>query len=316
MDCSVTPLRQKDLFMVSTTDFFYPLVDDPYMQGRIGCCNVLSDLYAMGVVDCDNLLMILAASNEMEKEERNKATKLMIMGFNDQAEKAGVNVTGGQTVVNPWPIIGGTASTVCSQKEFITPDDARVGDVLVLTKPIGIQIAVNAHQWKHLPAKKAQYASILEHLSEEDVENGYRTAVRSMSRLNRNGAKMMHKYLAHGATDVTGFGILGHAANLVRNQKLAVDFELRTLPIIKGMRVVDEKVNSWGLLRGTSAETSGGLLVALAPEHAVNFMRELEELDGTPSWIVGEVVQRRDEEKGNCARIIENFEVVEVLLDH
>ncbi|PRP80848.1 hypothetical protein PROFUN_11403 [Planoprotostelium fungivorum] len=306
MDCSITPLRQKDLFMVSTTDFFYPLVDDPYMQGKIGCANVLSDLYAMGVVDCDNLLMILAASNEMEKEERNISTRLMIQGFNDQAESAGTSVTGGQTVINPWPIIGGTASSVCSRGEFITPDDAREGDVLVLTKPLGIQIAVNVHQWKNLPAKADKYQSVLQHITEEEADQAYRNAVKSMSRLNKNAARLMHKYGAHAATDVTGFGILGHARNLAQNQKRSVDFHLHTLPILRGMAVVDEKVNSWGLLRGVSAETSGGLFIALPSESVKSFCSELEQLDGSPVFIV---VARGDDEKGNCVIIREDYKL-------
>jgi len=122
MDCSVTPTKFEDIKMVQTTDFFYPLVDDPYMQGKIGCANVLSDLYAMGVSDCDNMLMLLATSTDMEKNERNKVTRLMIEGFNDQAKSAKTNVTGGQTVQNPWPIIGGVATTVCKVSEFIMPD--------------------------------------------------------------------------------------------------------------------------------------------------------------------------------------------------
>jgi len=75
MDCSVIPLKQKGLFLISTTDYFYPSVDDPYMQGKIGCANVLSDLYSFGVVDCDNILMILAASTDMGKPEREAVSK-------------------------------------------------------------------------------------------------------------------------------------------------------------------------------------------------------------------------------------------------
>lgn len=79
-----------------------------------------------------------------------------------------------------------------------------------------------------------------------------------MSRLNRTGAKLMHKYNAHGATDVTGFGILGHGKNLAKNQKKAVDFVIHTLPIIEGMREADEKVkHMFNLIYGLSAETSG-----------------------------------------------------------
>lgn len=99
MDCSIVPLRHDGLFLISTTDFFYPLVDDPYIQGQIGCANVLSDLYAMGVTACDNMLMLVAASTQMEEELRLAVTRRMIQGFNDLAASAGAEVTGGQTVV-------------------------------------------------------------------------------------------------------------------------------------------------------------------------------------------------------------------------
>lgn len=99
MDCSVTQTKYPGIKMIQTTDvrefvcdrqclaydrlqFFYPLVDDPYLQGKIGCANVLSDLYSMGIVDCDNMLMILAASIDMAKNEQDIVTRLMIEGFN------------------------------------------------------------------------------------------------------------------------------------------------------------------------------------------------------------------------------------------
>lgn len=81
MDCSVVPLSKPGLSLISTTDFFYPNVDDPYYQGRIGCANVLSDLYSFGIVNCDTMLMILAASTEIPEKDRYIATKLMMKGF-------------------------------------------------------------------------------------------------------------------------------------------------------------------------------------------------------------------------------------------
>lgn len=111
--------RHKGINLVQTTDFFYPLVDDPYMQGKIACANVLSDLYAMGVVDCDNMLMLLGVSNEMTLKEREVSTQLIIKGFNDLANEANTNVNGGQTVLNPWYIIGGVASSVVTKEEVI-----------------------------------------------------------------------------------------------------------------------------------------------------------------------------------------------------
>lgn len=105
LDCSIRKTRQGQ-YVVSTTDFFFPLVDSPYLQGRIGAANVLSDLYAEGVDRCDFVLMLLAASRDMSKTERTISTNLMVRGFRDACTEAGTIVTGGQTVLNPWPIIG------------------------------------------------------------------------------------------------------------------------------------------------------------------------------------------------------------------
>ena len=107
MDCSIVPSqRYKDFFVVSTTDFFYPLVEDPYLQGRVGAANVLSDMYALGVVHIDNVLMILAASLDIDEKSRNIVTRNMMKGFSDCCKLANTDVTGGQSVLNPWPIIG------------------------------------------------------------------------------------------------------------------------------------------------------------------------------------------------------------------
>lgn len=309
MDCSVVPLRKNNLSLISTTDFFYPLVDDPYIQGKIGCANVLSDLYSMGVVNCDNILMILASSREMPERERNIVTQQMMQGFNDLATEAETEVTGGQTVLNPWPIIGGAATSVCDSSEFILPVNARAGDVVVLTKPLGTQVAVNAHQWYAL--KNARWESLRETFSEQLVEESYQMAIDGMVRLNRNGARLMHKYSAHAATDVTGFGILGHASNLAQNQTARVNIQLDVLPIIRHLNAINNHVNVFKLLQGTSAETSGGLLICLPAEHADAFVKEIQELDGAPAWIIGKVVENISSGP-NSAYISENVTVIDV----
>jgi selenide,water dikinase len=115
MDSSVVKISHgKDLYMISTTDFFFPSVEDPYVQGKIACANVLSDVYAMGVTEVDTMLMILGVCRDMSEKERDVVTTQMIRGFNDLARKAETNVTGGQTVMNPWPIVGGVAMSVRS----------------------------------------------------------------------------------------------------------------------------------------------------------------------------------------------------------
>ena len=107
------------LHCISTTDFFYPLVEDPYMQGRLACANVVSDVYAMGIDRIDNILMILGISLQMSDSEREIVTREIMRGFNDCAEEAGSMVTGGQSVMNPWPIIGGTAIVMCDESEYL-----------------------------------------------------------------------------------------------------------------------------------------------------------------------------------------------------
>jgi len=307
MDCSVQPLKHKGLFLISTTDYFYPLVDDPYMQGRIGAANVLSDLYAMGVVNCDNVLMILAASTEMSKLQRDVSTKMMIEGFNDVAKEAETEVTGGQTVRNPWPIIGGAATAVCTKEEFIMPINAVPGDVIVLTKPLGTQVAVNANQWRF----QEKWSRIEGLITKEEAERAYLVAMDSMARLNRNAAKLMHKYGAHAATDVTGFGIVGHGQNLAKNQISPVHFEIHTLPIIRSMREVDEKV-SFSLMKGLSSETSGGLFVCLPAEKAEAFCKELEDIDHSPAWIIGRVIASNQEQSQNNCKIVENPTIITI----
>jgi len=305
MDACVLPLRHGGLSLIQTTDFFYPLVDDPYMMGKIACANVLSDLYAMGVTDCDNMLMLLGVSNKMTEKERDVVMPLIIRGFKDLAEEAGTCVNGGQTVMNPWVTVGGVATAVCQQDGFIMHDNAVAGDVLVMTKPLGTQVAVNAFQWLDQPERWNRIKLVV---TEDDVRKAYQRAMFSMARLNRTAARLMHKYNAHGATDITGFGLLGHANNLAKTQKREVGFVIHNLPVIAKMAAVSKACgNMFGLLQGSSAETSGGLLIALPREQAAAFCKDIEKQEGYQAWIIGIV------EKGNrTARIIDKPRVIEV----
>lgn len=285
--------------MITTTDFFYPLVTDPYLQGRIACCNVLSDLYAMGIERCDTMLMILGISLKMTPEERKIVTREMIRGFNDCATEACTKITGGQTVMNPWTIIGGVGTTICTENDFIRPLHAVPGDLIVLTKPIGTQIAVNVYEW--YTSKPEQLAKMTDKPTDEEIETMYSTACKHMATLNKTSAGLMIKHGAHGATDVTGFGILGHATNLAANQTAQVDYVLTTLPLIANTARCDKQVIDFKLVEGYSAETSGGLLVALPAENAEAFAAE------SNGWIIGHV-----ESGTGTARIAEDVKILEV----
>ncbi|KAL6740381.1 hypothetical protein Aduo_013740 [Ancylostoma duodenale] len=234
---------------------------------------------------------------------------MFIQGFKDAATAAGTKVRGGQTVRCPWLLLGGVATSVASDAEIIRVERAQPGDVLVLTKPIGGQVAVNAYEWlKKKNGRVEEYG-----LDEEKIIRAFQQVTEQMTRLNRNAAKMLHKYNAHASTDVTGFGILGHADNLSRAQTSKVRFVIDVLPIIEYMDEIARKMpngNGFNLFGGTSAETSGGLLVAVSPKCAEGFVRDMEAMDGHPAWIVGRV--EKLEEGVNHAIIQEHFNVISV----
>lgn len=323
MDCSIVPSQKYAKFsVVSTTDFFYPLVEDPYLQGRVGCANVLSDMYALGVQHIDNVLMILAASLKMDEKERSIVTRKFMKGFSDCCLLANTNVTGGQSVLNPWPIIGGVAKSMCLDSDFIEPYNGRVGDVLVLTKPLGTQIAVNVHEWRLNNDRR--YSVLKENgvITDGLQRLSFNVSTASMIRLNRTAAALMHKYGAHGATDITGFGPKGHISNLAQNQRAmleegtAFEFYVNSLPIICGMAKVAQflktrKILDFKLVDGLSAETSGGLLVMLPAETADAFVAEIQRLDGWPAFKVGHI--RESKGKGGEMVVFEDAETMEIV---
>lgn len=194
------------------------------------------------------------------------------------------------------------------------PYKAVAGDVLLLTKPIGAQIACNIHRW--CESNDSRYNKVSDILSRDDVEVVYKHAVLSMARLNRTAAKLMHKYDAHAATDVTGFGVIGHASNLVETQENPVKFIIHSLPVISKIAQVAQALGNVNFLKGTTPETSGklnfsiiinytsefivllsggvvtgGMLVALSRENAVAFCTDIHKHDRWPCWIIGEVAK-------------------------
>lgn len=160
--------------------------------------------------------------------------------------------------MNPWTIIGGVASTVAASSEVVMPVNAQPGDVLVLTKPLGTQVAVNMYQWMHQTADTSRWDRVKALVSPADVMATLELAEDSMTRLNRTAARLMRKYNGHAATDVTGFGLVGHLTALAQNQTRPVDFVLDVIPVLHVTARADAHLNhQFGLVRGTSAETSG-----------------------------------------------------------
>uniref|UniRef100_A0A1I8NWD1 Selenide, water dikinase n=1 Tax=Stomoxys calcitrans TaxID=35570 RepID=A0A1I8NWD1_STOCA len=313
MDCAVIPLKKHpQLRLVQTVDFFYPLVNDPYTMGKIALANVVSDVYAVGVTDLDKLDIILSAPTEISEEERNIIMPLIAEGFRDAAQNAKVNPYIKNSVINPWCMIGGIASAVVKREEVIMPNNAKAGDHLVLTKPLGTQLATNAYLW--MCDKTEKYEELLKYYSEKDIVVSFQMAVKSMTYLNRNAALLMHKYQAHAATDVTGFGLLGHAQNLAEFQRDNLRFVIEKLPIITNILGFAEKLNYTNakLRSGKSVETSGGLLIAMPPQASAEYCKEFNAMTNGEqnAWIVGHVAECAVKE----AVLGDNVELLEVIL--
>lgn len=185
-------------------------------------------------------------------------------------------------------------------KDFIEPYFGEIGDCLILTKPIGTQIAVNIHEWRLENDRKYSLLKKRNIINDGQELLAFNIAKASMIRLNKTAAHLMHKYQAKGATDITGFGLLGHISNLSQHQKLkrgTFEFYVHTLPVINAMTNVSDflaqnNIINFELREGKSAETSGGLLVILRAEFADDFIREIEEIDGWPAWNIGCIRER------------------------
>ncbi|GAB0100966.1 Selenide, water dikinase 2 [Sergentomyia squamirostris] len=286
MDSAVIPLARNNLVLVQSVDFFYPLVDDPVVMGRIAFANMASDIYATGVDVLDKVSMICSCPEEFSEVERDVIIPLIVKGFREAAVEAGCEVTVRGFAVNPWCILGGVATSICRPEEVIYPGNAVPGDVLVLTKPLGTQLATNAYLW--MLDDSDSWRKLKESFEEDEILQIYRKAVDSMTFLNRTAAQLMHKYSAHAATDITGFGLVGHARNLVGFQKNSLKFIVNILPIFgnveKMARILGREKK---LLAGEAVETSGGLLIALKREFAMEFCQEFKEKTSRKAWIVG-----------------------------
>jgi selenide,water dikinase len=256
-----------DRALVATVDFFTPIVDDPTDFGAIAAANAVSDVYVMGARP---MFALGITAFPREKLSTGLLEKIVAGGANKLAE-AGVPVVGGHSVDDPEPKFGYAVIGEVHPDKVMTHEGAHAGDVLFLTKPIGSGLVATA-------IKRGLCPSPLE-----------REAVAMMSALNRQASEAMMAAGATAATDVTGFGLIGHLANI----KGGADIELRAIPFMDGVRGLAEKdlfpsgsrrnfaayrdQVDWGAtpdldqMMLCDAQTSGGLLVAIPPDSATRF---------------------------------------------
>src|SRR5438105_2461582 len=207
-DAGVVRVRD-DLAIVTTADFFTPIVDDPFDFGRIAATNALSDVYAMGAEPVSALNLVAFSLEHLGGELLQE----ILRGAAAVADEAGVPIVGGHSIDDPEPKFGWAVTGVVVPDEVITNAGGRPGDAVVLTKPLGAGAVSTA-------LKRGNHAAPLA------------DAVRVMTTLNREGAQAARAAGAHGMTDVTGFGLLGHLHELALASGVAAEVEARAVPAI------------------------------------------------------------------------------------
>ena len=251
--------------VLNTLDFFTPMVDEPEIQGRIAGSNVTSDIYALAVTKIVSVLSIMAFPENMPDE----LAVSMLKGFGDFCREMGAPVVGGHTIRNPWPIIGGAATGVGDPEKIVYTRGAKVGDMLFLTKPLGIAPAMAAYRLR----KEEEGQELLKEVPEELVEAAIKEAIDGMTMSNKPVAEAMQRVPVHAATDVTGFGLKGHAGNMAILGK--VNIVINRLAVIRGTPVLAD-IFGYPLLQGEAKETAGGMLIAVAKDDADNLLDELD----------------------------------------
>ena len=278
--------------LVATTDFFMPIVDDPYEFGRIAATNALSDVYAMGGKPVMALALVAMPVNVLPLD----VIGAIVRGGQDVCRAAGIPIAGGHTIDSVEPIYGLVAMGLVHPDRVRRNADARPGDVLVLGKPLGVGV----------------YSAALK--KEQLDEAGYRQMIDSTTRLNTPGPLLAALPGVHAITDVTGFGLAGHGLEMARGAGVTVHIDWARVPLLPGV----EQLAAQGFVTGASGrnwagygagvvlapglpamaqslvtdpQTSGGLLVACAPDSVEEVLAVFQREGFAQAAVVGHVQQ-------------------------
>ncbi len=281
-DASV--IKRNGLVIAKTVDVFTPIVDDPYIQGKIAACNSTSDIYAMGLLDIIGVLVILGIPEKLPID----IVKKMLNGFQDFCRENNTTIVGGHTIMNPWPLIGGAVTGVGKEEEVLTKSGAEEGDVLILTKPLGTQTAMALSRipddYKELIGIDEEEMNYIINKAIELMTTSNRYALKSL----RNAEKKVGDKIANALTDITGFGLLGHSNEMAKNSNVLIEIDL--LPCIKRTPELS-KMFGHALLDGYGAETAGGLLISAKSDYKDDLIEELRK-NKVYAFEVGKVVKK------------------------
>lgn len=270
--------RLSDEFsLVQTVDFFTPVVDDPEAFGRIAAANALSDVYAMG----GRPLTALSIAAFPEKDFPAEWAQAIVRGGHEKLREAGCALLGGHSVRDPEIKFGYAVTGLVDPAQMLTNAGARAGDVLVLTKPLGTGVIATALKAGQAPPPAVE------------------AATQSMAELNRIASAVALRFGAHAATDVTGFGLAGHAAGMARESRVTLEIEGAALPLLPLAAELAPRFQAAGLKANRrhfedgveytadldaarvallfDPQTSGGLLLALPAASAQGALAELPE---------------------------------------
>jgi selenide,water dikinase len=284
-----------DLALVLTTDFFPPVCSDPYEFGQIAAANSISDVYAMGGTPALALNIMMFPASKLPVDAYSEILK----GGYDKASEAGVKIIGGHTIDDSPPKYGLAVVGFVHPGKLITNAGAKPGDWLILTKPVGTGIIMAGH---HLGMA-----------SESDLNE----TKRLMKLLNRSAAEVMKKFNVSGATDITGFGLAGHAIKMARASRVSMNIAMKRVPLIGNTwNLVDD-----GCIPGASfsnldyaeneisfspdldynlkmiafdAQTSGGLLMSVPAAVKDKMISELKKSGLIEASLIGEVTGQRE----------------------
>jgi selenide,water dikinase len=293
-DAGVFRLRP-DLAIVNTVDFFTPIVDDPYTFGQIAAANALSDIYAMGAEPTTALNIVGFPKGKLDLSVLGD----IIRGGAERARAAGAVVLGGHSIIDNELKYGMAVTGVVHPDRVIRNVGVVPGDVLILTKALGTGIISTA-----LKRRKASAASV-------------RAAVTSMTTLNKDASAAMRRFPVHACSDVTGYGLLGHAFEMASGSGVTVVLEARTMPLLSGARrlagqgyltggcqrnrdylkdkiAIDRKVSRELTEIALDPQTSGGLLIALRQGDARALLDDLHASGVAEATVVGYAMPLQD----------------------
>lgn len=280
-----------DIALIQTLDFFTPIVDDPYLFGQIAAANALSDIYAMGGRPLTAMNVVCFPTKKVDSGVLGE----ILRGGAEKIMEAGAVLVGGHSIEDEEPKYGLAVTGIAHPDKIVTNSGARPGDKLILTKPLGTGILATA--------LKADMAS-----RETEEEMG-----RWMAMLNRDAAAAMTEVGVHACTDITGFGLLGHCLELAQGSGVDVVLESREIPLLPGVldfaamglvpggaynnrRYMEGKVHFDGHVKEAlqdvlyDPQTSGGLLMAVAPEKVSPLLSELHRRGVKTARVIGEAI--------------------------